>query len=185
MPERMDEVERALRDAVTEMPYCSVSVKLLCERAGITRKAFYKRFGGKGDVLRAVFERDVVSPEVELIELMSFEKMRTRAEKMEERMFQSVRDDGEFYRALVAAPQGGRGAFMEAAVGSFYDFNLMLLEKTNFKGDPWQLGYVASFYANAKARVILDWIEGGFEVPVEDVSRLYSRMALPFWRSLA
>lgn len=184
MPERMDGVESALRDAVAEMPYCSISVKFLCEQAGVTRKAFYKRFGGKGDVLRAIFERDVVSPEVELIELLSFEKMRSRAERMEERMFQAVLDDGGFYRDLVCAPQGGRGAFMTAAVDALRDFNLMLLDKHDFKGDEWQFGYVASFYANAKARVILDWVESGFAVPSGEVSRLYSRMALPFWKSL-
>ena len=181
----MDGIEGAFRDAVLDMPYCSISVKLLCENAGVTRKAFYRRFGGKGDVLRAVFERDVVAPQAEVIELLSSSQAHLHSEKMEARMFRAVLDDGDFYRALVAAPRGGRGAFMVAAVSAFRDFNMMMLDKYGFKGEAWQPDYVASFYANAKARVILDWIESDFSVSVEDISGLYSRMALPFWNSLS
>lgn len=185
MSDLLGEAERVYREAVAEMPYCSISVKMLCARAGVTRKAFYKTFGCKSDVLRAIFERDVVRPQVELIELLSFDKMRLRAPQMERHMFQAVRDDGAFYRDVVLSPQGGREAFLQAVGDVFRDFNESMLQEYGFKGEAWQRDFAASYFAEAKAYYFLKWIEGDFAERVEDVSALYSRMALPFWKSLA
>ena len=178
-------MEEAYRQSVVDTPYCSISVKSLCEKAGITRKAFYKRFGSKGDVLRAVFERDVIRPQIELIELLSFQKMRLRAPQMEQHMLQAVFDDGAFYRNVVTAPQGGREAFLKAASKAFYDFDKKMLDEFHYHADEWQAESTARFFAHGKAHYFLDWIEGDFSVSVDDASKLYSRMVLPFWSSLA
>lgn len=178
-------VERAYRDAVSATPYSSISVKHLCEEAGVTRKAFYKRFDGKSDVLRRVFERDVVQPAVELCRLLSFGRMSRLAPEMERHMLQAVLDDGAFYRDVVAAPQGGREAFMRVASASFHDFNQLMLGEYGYSGEPWQVECVSAYFANAKASFLVGWIEGGYCVPVGELGRLYVEMALPFWSSLS
>ena len=185
MADLLDGIESALRGVVTDLPYCSISVKLLCERAGVTRKAFYKRFRGKHDVIRTIFARDVVNPELELMKNLSLAKMRQNVPQMERRMFQSVRGDGDFYGALVSAPRGGRYAFLNAARSVFRDFNEAIMREYGFGGEPWQFDYVATYFADAKSAYLLHWIESGFPIEVEKASEFYARMAQPFWRLLA
>lgn len=179
-----DAIERAYRAAVASLPYCKISVKLLCERAQVSRKVFYKHFGGKTDVLKYVFTRDVVSPQVELCRLLSFEKMSEYACNMEERMFAAVYDDGSFYRNVVAAPQGGREAFASSVSASFRDFNQTLLDEFAFCGSDLEADYVAAYFADAKTQMMLKWVEEDFPLSAGEAGELYSRMALPFWRRI-
>lgn len=178
------EVERAFRESVGEMPYCSLSVKGLCERAGVSRKMFYKRFGGKGDVLRFIFSRDVVDPQLELCRLLSFEKMGSFGPQMVQHMFRAVVNDGDFYRAVVQAPQGGQGAFAAVASDSLYGFYLVLLREYHYRGADPKPDYIARFFADAEARMMAKWLREDFRLTSEEASMLFSRMALPFWKSL-
>ena len=136
-------------------------------------------------MLRTVIERDVVRPQLELIEILSFDKMRSHALTMEQHMFQAIHDDGAFYRDVVNAEQGGREAFLRACNRVFKSFNRVMLEEYGFKGEPWQADYAARFFASAKAHYLLCWISDDFEVSVDEASKLYARMALPFWNSLS
>ena len=60
-----------------------------------------------------------------------------------------------------------------------------MLDEFHYHADEWQAEWTARFFAHGKAHYFLDWIEGDFSVSVDDASKLYSRMVLPFWSSLA
>lgn len=179
-----ERVERAFREVVVGTPYCSISVKGLCGSADVSRKMFYKRFDGKGDVLRFIFDRDVVNPQLELCQLLSFEKMASFGPQMVQHMFKAVVEDGDFYRSVVHAPQGGQGAFAIAASDSLYEFYLVLLREFRYRGADPKPDYIARFFADAEARMMAKWLREDFLLTSEEASMLFSRMALPFWKSV-
>ena len=179
-----ENIEKAFRRAVVDTPYCSISVKGLCEKAGASRKMFYKRFDGKGDLLRHIFFRDVVNPQLELCQLLSFGKMGGFGAQMEQHMFKAVRDDGDFYRNVVNAPQGGEEAFAEAATSALREFDLELLREFGYRGADPKPDYIATFFAEAKARMMTKWIRDDYPLTSDEASTLYSRMTLPFWNNL-
>ena len=182
MREIENEVERAYRELIASgVPYTKISVLSICDRAGVTRKVFYKCFKGKDDVLRRAFDRDVVAPQVELCRILSFEKMAKFAPNMERHIFEAVHDDGAFYQAVVSAPQGGEEAFSRMAVAAFTKFNRIMLAEYGYAGTEVKIDYVAAYFAEAKARMLVKWIREGFPLSSEDAADLYSRMALPFW----
>ena len=166
-----------------ELPYRSISVKLVCERAGLARKTFYRRFNGKSDVLFLIFDTEIVQPELELCRLLTFGKMNSHAPLMERHMFGAVAQDGAFYRALVSTSEGA-DAFFQVARRAFADFNAEMLREAGFDGTPGRADLVADYFAGAKALFMQKWVSEGFAVSADDVADLYSRMALPFWREL-
>ena len=179
------EIESAYRLAVFEMPYRSVSVKGLCEQLGITRKVFYRRFNGKDDVLRWIFDRDIVNPQLELYSLLSYGKVSTLAPNLEQRMYEAVLADGDFYRAFIGQEQTGREVFLEVTSAAFRAFNRKLLEYSKFKGSAAEAEYVASFFAIGRASSLLEWICNGFDLLPEEMSAAYLRVVKPFWETVA
>lgn len=55
--ERQAHIAQCLLELLCECPYAQVTVSALCRRAGVPRKAFYRYFDGKDDVLDAVVDR--------------------------------------------------------------------------------------------------------------------------------
>ena len=184
MSELFEAIEVSFRKAISNTSYRSISVKDLCEDANVSRKAFYNEFDGRTDVLRRIFDRDVVHPAVELCSLLSFERMSKYAKEMEKHMFEAVRNDGEFYRDVVLAPMGGEEAFLRATKQSFHEFNLFLLDEFGYSGDSHRTEAIASFFALGKAGYIVEWIKAGYDPSAEEASAVLSTMVLPFWRSL-
>jgi len=177
-------IESAYRSAVFEMPYRSVSVKGLCEQLGITRKVFYRRFDGKDDVFRWLFDRDVVNPQLELYGLLTYGKVSVLASNLEQRVYDAVFADGDFYRAFIGQEQTGREAFLEVTSAAFRAFNGKLLEYAEFKGSAAEAEYVASFFAIGRAFSLLQWICNGFDLQPEEMSAAYLRVVKPFWETV-
>ena len=177
-------IEQAYRASVAELPYPSISVVLLCKRAGVSRKMFYKCFKGKDDVLRSIFERDVVAPQAELCRIFTLEKMASFAPNMERHIFELVHRDGDFYRDVVRAAHGGEAAFVGAAAQSFAAFNRVVLDEYGYRGSDTERDYIASYFAEAKAHMLAKWVGEDYPLTPEEASGLYSRMALPFWEGM-
>ena len=178
------DIERVYRDAVVVQPYSSISVKGLCAQAGVTRKAFYRTYAGKDDVLRQVIDREVVAPQIELCRLLSFDKMAVHAPKMEHRIFEAVQADGVFFRQVALCPRGGERALFETFSGAFVKFNRIMLKEYGYRAPEVQVDYVASYFAEAKACMMVKWVREGFPLSPDEASSLYSRMALPFWKGI-
>lgn len=54
---RQKQLEDQLLQAMLQMPYDEISVSDLCEKAGISRKSFYRYFGNKDGCLSALLDR--------------------------------------------------------------------------------------------------------------------------------
>ena len=62
MTNRPAAIELAFREIVAEKRFRSITVKEICERAGVSRKVFYVHFDSKDDIVDKVFKRDVLQP---------------------------------------------------------------------------------------------------------------------------
>ena len=184
MTDLEERIEAAYRQSVASNPYSSLSVLSLCDQAGVSRKMFYRHFKGKNDVLRHIFDRDVVAPQVELCRILSFEKMSAFAPKMERHIFSAIYADRCFYHDVVTSPQGGEDAFKAMTRSAFLKFNLIMLHEYGFKDTPERTDYVASYFADGKASYLTKWIREEFPLTPDEASDLYSSMALPYWKNV-
>lgn len=161
-----------------------MTVRDICDAAGISRKTFYVYFHDRRAIVERAFARDVMRPSYELLDLLGFEQVRRLQPNMHERQFRAIGGDGDFYASLAVPGSGGDEAFLNAARNGFYDMNRAVLERAGYSSDERRLDYVADYFASAKAHLLEKWILGGYDLPVAQLARLYEAAALPFWQSL-
>lgn len=83
-------IEKAFRELVGEMPYRSIAVGDICERAHLSRKSLYANYHNKEDIVSRMFIKDSVKPlrEINTIydfnaELLSEHKIVSDPQKMD------------------------------------------------------------------------------------------------------
>lgn len=177
-------VERSFRELVQERRYRSIRVTDICERACVSRKAFYANFDNKDDLVRRIFDRDVVRPIADIYALLRADEAWNFAPTVLERIYRPVGQDGAYYRSLVVPMRGNDDTFIRVATAAFYDLCRQLLESFSFEGTESEADVVAYTLAAGQAMSLEKWICDGYAPEPGVMASIDSAMLMPFWSHL-
>lgn len=185
MTETQERVISALKELVAEKPYAKITVHELCARADISRNTFYANFDDKEDVIRFVFETNVVQPIRDLNELLSNVDLEPLMNRINEQMYERLAADGEFFKRLIGPMHGHDDTFLRIVTQTIYRLNMALIPRITTLSKPWEIDYTAYFFASSQAMLMQKWVSDGMEVSPQELAGLYSSITRPFWISIA
>lgn len=184
MTATQERVIEAFTGMVKEMRYDKITVNELCKRAGVSRNAFYANFEDKEDVITYIFREDVIQPIRDLNRLLTNNDLDPMMELINERMYERLAGNGEFYRNLVGPMRGHDDAFPRVVMHVIYDLNMHLIPSVSTLTDPLKADYVSYFFASSQAMLMQKWVSDGFPMTPHELSTLYSSITASFWRSI-
>ena len=185
MTEVQKRVVDALEDMLDEMPYRKITVHDLCLRSKISRNTFYSNFEDKEDVARFIFESRVVQPIRDLNRLLSIADLEPLIDRMNEQMYEHIKENGAFFRKLICPMRGTDDTFLRIATRSINKLNMELIPKISTISEPWKIDYASYFFASSQAMLMQKWVCDGMEVSPAELSELYGSITSAFWHSVA
>lgn len=167
-------IEECLLNEMCKRNYQDITVSALCEQAALSRKTFYRLFGGKEDVLQALIDHT----------LMDYAKFRLTPEQIHpnapaelQRFFCYWIANKPLLDALTASRQGTQ--LLEQAIAHvFYEDHSALRWLGAERG-----GYTLEatvFYISAIMGLLLNWHHSGFSRSAVEMSNiLLQLMSVP------
>ena len=144
-----------------------VSIKTLCEHAGINRSTFYKYYGSQYDLLKEI-EQDAVLDIISILEAKSDKKADALCEiccyldknALYVRPLINNSNETEFIQMILSHPTIQRE--VQKNIETLYDDT--------------QLGYIFDFITFGCARIVQVWINKKERESGEDIARLLSNL---------
>ena len=167
---RQRQLEQGLLEAMLEKKYEEISVTDLCERMGIPRKAFYRYFSDKDGALKALLDHammdfdsysyanDIESGEEALADM--------------EKVFAYWVENRRLLDAL--AKSGLSGSLVERAIRYVQELDTMPSFLNTM--DHHLRHYGTMFTVCGLMTVIVSWHSNGFDLGVEEISRVTVRL---------
>ena len=155
----------AFTDVLASIPYGEISVSMLCRRAGIDRRTFYRYFDNKEDVLRAYLDTTYNEYADEIRAMDSTDKT-----AYVERFFSFWNEE---HVGIINALR--RDGLLHLAFASdnryFMEVEDILDEKLGRTADR----YARLFCAGGLISVLLAWVAGGRVEPPEEMAALLAK----------
>ena len=161
---RQRQLELGLLDAMKHRRFDEISVSDLCESMGIPRKSFYRYFSSKDGALFALLDHTLM----EFYDGTPTEGLRggTPLEDLE-RFFSFWYEHRELLDALQRSSLSG--LLVERATALAQEEQLMASYMKNW--DAFLQGIAVSFSVCGLIAMVFQWHIGGFQVPVQEISR--------------
>lgn len=164
-------VINAMREMVTECPLVKITVLGLCERAKISRRAFYDHFDDKRAVLDTIFYEDVLVSTEKMTPLFTREMTAISSPFIYELMLRGIYNNRDFYIHL--ASRENENYFRALLIKSFSDIHYTLATQITPENTE-ELRYASRFVGGGTGDVILAWIQDGMKTPVKELAQWVS-----------
>ena len=177
---RMDEALIALLE---KKNFDYITVKEICENAGINRSTFYLHYETIGDLLqesieymnRKCFERFPEKNISALIQTGTVEDLLLVREEYLIPYLSFIRENKRlFYTAVTkAAVLNGADTF------AYISKNIIVPILTRFHYPPDEIGYVIAFYVNGLIAVVMEWIKNDCREEIPVIIGIIHKVTLP------
>ena len=155
-------IAKEMKELMCQKPFEQIRVKDLLDRCGISRKCFYYHFKDKYDVVNWIFSVEIIDPIIEDTTLEGLTDCYLR-------LCHYIRDNQSFCTSAF------RVIGQNSVIENLYHYvkrqleilcSTYLLERALTPSD---LHFLTSYYYNAFAGVVLDWVEGGLQYTPEQI----------------
>lgn len=179
-------IENAFKEIVSEKPYQKITVSEICDRAFLSRRAFYFHFKDKEEIVADLFDLHVIKPLRDIHALLRKDDIEMMQESIVVRMYENVYDEGEYYRNLIGPIRGHDDTFLRVVTWAIYDYNREHIPLLSGRSDvqDWIVDYIAYFFASSQAMLMQKWISEGMVISPKKLAGLYIRITMPFWRNI-
>jgi AcrR family transcriptional regulator len=170
----------ALRKTLDDKPYNKITVQDLCDRAGLSRRTFYKHFEDKDAVARAMVHEDYIEPPLSMRSIMDLDKITSAWLLMTEQTYKTIYENRTRYLNLLA--NFGKLKLLEIIVDENYQFSKNVF--ANYDYDELEMDYAAYVMATVSAMTTIRGIEHVCDVPHTKMAQLYGTWIGAHWREL-
>lgn len=101
------------------MPYRSITVGDICERAHLSRKSFYANYHNKEDIVSRMFIKDSVKPLREINAIFSRGQGRDMYQVIQQKIYEKIYEDKDFYRSLIGPMKDVDDTFIRVATNPY------------------------------------------------------------------
>jgi AcrR family transcriptional regulator len=182
------QIEQSFKELVSSLPFEKITVRMICERAHVSRKTFYTLFENKESIITSLFNRDVITPTENLRTLIVGMDLKKDARNLSlmivERLYQSLYDQRDFYLPIVRNDLWPESYFLKLVTTNIHAINLQILDEFGFEGTPVEKDYTAYFFAASQALIMQKWLRDGMPMTPKQLTRIYTEWVIGFWRHI-
>lgn len=166
------QIAASFKELVLEMPVEKMTIKDITDRAGVIRVTFYNHFQDKYEVLEYIVQSEVLEP----IKILIRNNLIKEAVVV---IFSNMLKDREFYERVIHLE--GQNSFDSIIRKCIYEELLeFIVEKSGDRKTKYSWitnEYLADYYTQSMAFIVLGWIKTGMIVPPEEMGEIYNYIA--------
>ena len=171
--QRVRLTRKLLKDALVQLMQTQhisdISVRALCETAGINRSTFYVHFADPFDLLHQI-ERDVMDNLKSHLEKQDYQGNRPLSAQVLVRILEYAKDNAEVFKVL----------FSENCDFDFQkdimDFSQIVSFQLNPKYDEGVRGYITVYGITGCISLLQKWLQDGMVEPPEKISEIFLQL---------
>jgi len=167
-----DKIIESAKDLICMYGFDKITVKMICEKSFISRKAFYNFFHDKYEILEEILISDFVNEVDNLFD--KFGRIELNRSIILETLYQRIYDNGEFYRKMIKSDT----EYVFEKYLLKYMMELMKKILTGVKIEDKEQRYAIYFYASAQVTLIRKWILDNYEIPPKQMAAYYKKWAV-------
>ena len=163
-----DLLAQSFKELVCQQPIEKITIKQITDRAGVIRPTFYNHFEDKYNLLEWIMIKDIVTP----VQPLLSNGMINEAMIL---IFHNMRKEKDFY--MHASKLEGQNSFrgmiergIQLVLGSMIVDQMGTKKPINRWLTPEHL---AEYYSQSITYVLMTWIQGGMEMPPEELAQVY------------
>ena len=163
-----DLLAQSFKELACQQPIEKITIKQITDRAGVIRPTFYNHFEDKYNLLEWIMIKDIVTP----VQPLLSNGMINEAMIL---IFHNMRKEKDFY--MHASKLEGQNSFrgmieqgIQLVLGS------MIVDQMGSKKpiNRWLTPeHLAEYYSQSITYVLMTWIQGGMEMPPEELAQVY------------
>lgn len=171
--ENKDIILENTKELVCDNGFEKVTVKMICEKANISRKTFYTFYQDKYDILEQILVKDVLNEFGDLID--KFGKMELNRPIILEQMFKNIYANKEFYsKAINTKGENSLESYL-----LYYFIKLYYKILADVKVDSAvEMDYLTYFYSSSCVMLIKKWILDGYVLTPKQMAEYYQNWAV-------
>ena len=174
-------LKQTMRELALELPFKKISTSLICERAHVSRAAFYARFANKEALLGAVIAEDICESVLTIRNTITTSKFHASTHSLvDEVQCSNILAHAEFYRRIVdECPE----LFVDELTKGLVRVNDAVLQDYPLSDDEKE--YMSFFYASSHAMLYLKWIRDGMHIDSSTLCNWYFKWATDSWQRIS
>ena len=165
-------IENAMRELVKKKPFETITVKMICQHAGVSRKTFYSIYQDKYEVIERIVISDVIDELKEMLNLIG--DIEFNQPIILEKMYQHFYDERDFYSKAMDIE--GKNSLEHCLLYCFEEINLELLK--DVKITLLEKEYAAYFFAASQVMLIKKWLLDGMVLTPQEMAENYTKWAV-------
>lgn len=169
-------IRRAFTDLLRTQPIQSISVKRLCEKAGINRGTFYAHYTDVYDLLRTIEEDLFAACQRSLRPLLERGEQELNPVEINTEVFQCLKDNADIC-AVILGPYGDKD-FLARIIRMGRDLCVNAYTRYFKEATPQQIEYFYAFASSGCMGLIQKWMEEGMLTPAGDIARMAENIML-------
>lgn len=163
-------IRRALTDLLRQKPIQSISIKELCETAGINRGTFYAHYTDIYD-LRKQIEDDMLSDFLEALKpMLSYAEKDLTPLKITTGIFQCLKENADVC-AMTVGPYGDK-EFATRLINLGRENYVEIYQRYFSSATPKQLEYYYSFVCSGCIGLLEKWLAEGMTSSAEEIAAI-------------
>lgn len=172
----------AFKDILKTKSYDKISVSEICQRAGVSRNAFYVHFEDKDDIVRFLFKLHFTKPISDLIAILDSQDVNKIVPMIYERSYQGIYAEKEYYTNLIRPIYGKNDVFIRVVTNVLTELNIKTHQRRGTLGKPWEIEYISYFLSASQAMLLLRWIYNGMDIPPTKLAKFYNAVTRDMWK---
>lgn len=156
-------IDEALLSLVREKPLAQITIKELCDKAGIDRSTFYRHYHSVADVMESEEQRLLAELEGRL------EAQHMPMEETLKMVLEAIKCDSGRYAVLFS--EHGDASFPGRVLGVAYKHAQGNLDELYPQLSSEKKRWIFDYVAHGLSAIWKDWIEGGMVEPVSEVAQ--------------
>ena len=171
--ENRDVILENAKELVCDNGFDKVTVKMICEKANISRKTFYTFYQDKYDILEQILVKYVINELNDLLD--KFGKMDLNRPIILEQVYQNLYNNKEFYsKAINTKGEDSLESYLLYHFIKCY-YKILADAKVN---SAIEMDYLTYFYSASHVMLIKKWIVDGYPLTPKQMAEYYQNWAV-------
>ena len=163
-------LRRAFTDLLVQKPIQSISVKELCERAGINRGTFYSHYTDIHDLLHQLEQEMLADFEQAMAPLLQADRKELTPVKITAGVFQCLKENADLC-TVTLGPHGDK-SFALRLINIGREVCLEAYSEYYQNAKPRQIEYFYAFASAGCIGLLQKWLADGMAAPAEEIARI-------------
>lgn len=161
-------LSESFKEIAATKPIEKITIKEITDKAGVIRPTFYNHFQDKYELLEWIVQTELIDPMDSMIDRGQLKESVVNALTV-------MSKEKEFF--IKAVRLEGQNSFKEILVQKVTDLILKKLDAKKMAEKivyPWLTPQrAAEFFASTLCYAVIEWVEDGMKVPIEDVVNIF------------